>query len=560
MQVSQTGGQTLVDCLKIHGADTIFGVPGESYLPVLDALYDVPEIRLIACRQEGAAAMMADAYGKLTGKPGLCFVTRGPGATNASAGIHIARQDSTPMILFIGQVARSMRDREAFQEIDFRCMFSELAKWVAQIDDPARIPEYLNHAFQLATTGRPGPVVLALPEDMLKEQVMALATEPHQVIRPHPDPVSLQRLQALLGEAQRPLMVLGEGGWDVRAWEHIRAFSEINQLPVAVSFRCQDLFDNTHPNYVGDIGIGINPKLAMRVKEADLLIAVGGRLGEITTSGFTLVNVPRPRQRLVHIHPGAEELGRVYQADLLINASMDAFAAAARRLEPVDGTIWASWLRAAREDYLAWLEPHRNPGELQLGEIMVWLRRTLPAEAIITNGAGNYTVWVHRFLQYRRYRTQLAPISGSMGYGLPAAITAKLRYPKRPVICFAGDGCFQMTLQEFATAVQYGANVVVLVVNNGSWGTIRMHQEKRYPGRVIGTDLINPDFVAMARAYGGYGEHVDTAAVFPGAFQRALDAGRPALLEFRLDVEALTPAASLSQIQLGALRNQEAGR
>lgn len=549
----ETGGQVLVDCLKIHGVDMAFCVPGESYLPVLDALYDAKQIRLISCRQEGGAAMMAEAYGKLTGRPGICFVTRGPGATNASAGVHVAFQDSTPMILFIGQVARPTVEREAFQEIDFRRMFGQMSKWVAQIDDAARIPEFLSHAFHLAVSGRPGPVVLALPEDMLTDRVEAPPTGPYQRLQAHPGAEDIKRMRAMLTGAKRPLMILGEGGWDAHACDDIRVFAEANNLPTAASFRCQDHFDNSHRNYIGDVGIAVNPKLAERIKKTDLLIAVGARLGEMTTSDYTLVEVPRPRQTLIHVHSGPEELGRVYQADLPINASVTNFATAARAMQPVDSGVWSEWAAEARSDYLAWIDPTRTPGQLQIGEVMAWLRNELPANAIITNGAGNYTVWVHRFYQYRRYRTQLAPVSGSMGYGLPAAVAAKLLHPERIVVCFAGDGCFQMTMQEFGTAVQYGANIIVLVLNNNSFGTIRMHQERRFPGRVSGTDLVNPDFAALAKAYGAHAELIRCTGEFSAAFLRALEAGRPALLELRIDLEALTPRASLSEIRQAAL-------
>ena len=549
----RTGGQILVDALKIHGVDLAFCVPGESYLAVLDALYDARDaIRLIACRQEGGAANMAEAYGKLTGRPGICFVTRGPGATNASIGVHTAFQDSTPMILFIGQVARDQVEREAFQEVDFRRMFGPLAKWVAQIDDAARIPELVSQAFHRAMAGRPGPVVIALPEDMLTEQVDVADAGPYKTVRPHPGAADLEAMRDLIAKAERPFMLLGGGGWSADAVADIAAFAEANDLPTGAAFRCQDLFDNTRKNYVGDVGIGINPPLAERVKAADLLLVVGARLGEMTTSGYTLVELPRPKQSLVHVHAGVEELGRVYQADLPINAGMAAFAAAARALPPVDSSAWTAWTAAARADYLANLQHPQIPGALQMGEVMAYLREQLPADAILTNGAGNYTTWVHRFYQYRRFRTQLAPTSGAMGYGVPAAVAAKAVHPDRPVIAFAGDGCFLMNGQELATAVQYGLNIIILVVNNGMYGTIRMHQERHYPGRISGTDLVNPDFAAYARSFGAHGETVETTADFAPAFERAMKAGRPALLELKIDPEAITPRASLSQIRAAA--------
>ncbi|MFQ5937554.1 MAG: thiamine pyrophosphate-binding protein [Acidiferrobacterales bacterium] len=545
----RTGGQILVDQLRIHGVERAFCVPGESYLALLDALYDAPDIALMVCRHESGAAMMADAYGKLTGRPGVCLVTRGPGATNASAGVHIAYQDSTPMILLVGQVARDTVDREAFQEIDFRRMYAQLAKWVAQIDDPKRIPEYLSRAFYTATAGRQGPVVLALPEDMLAEEARAVDAQPFERVQAHPGVEELARLRELLSQSERPLIVLGGSGWTAEACEDIKAFAELNALPVSVSFRCQHLFDNTHRNYVGDIGIGVNPKLAQRVRESDLLIVVGARLGEMTTSGYTLIDIPVPRQQLVHVYSGAEELGRVYQPRLAIAASMSAFAANARALEPVDSATWKAHTEEARNDYLANIEPTHGPGDLQLADVVFWLRGHLPRDAIVTNGAGNYTAWVHRFYQYRSFGSQIAPTSGSMGYGVPAAIAAKAQYPERTVVSFAGDGCFLMTGQELATAVMYGLNIVILVVNNHMYGTIRMHQEREYPGRVIATDLVNPDFVALAHAYGAHGELVERTEDFPAAFERALAAGKPALLELRVEPEAITPGTTLSELR-----------
>ncbi len=553
--VARTGGQILVDALKIHGVDLVFCVPGESYLAALDALYDARNaIRLITCRQEGGAANMAEAYGKLTGRPGICFVTRGPGATNASIGVHTAFQDSSPMILFIGQVARDQAEREAFQEVDYRRMFAPLAKWVAQIDDPARIPELVSQAFHRAVAGRPGPVVIALPEDMLTATAAVEDAWPYKIVRPHPGAEELQTMRAMLAKAARPFMLLGGGGWSADAVRDIAAFAEANDLPVGVSFRCQDLFDNGHKNYVGHVGIGIDPPLAARVKEADVLIVVGARLGEMTTGGYTLVQVPTPKQTLIHVHAGAEELGRVYQPALPINSGMAPFAAAARALKPVESSRWAAATAAARAEYLETLQPRPHAGALQMPEVMAFLRQRLPPDAILTNGAGNYTAWVHRFYQYRRFRTQLAPTSGAMGYGLPAALAAKAVHPERTVVCFAGDGCFLMTGQELATAVQHGLAVIVIVVNNGMYGTIRMHQEREYPERPIGTDLVNPDFAALARAYGAHGERVETTAQFAPAFERAAASGKPALLELRLDPEAITPRMGLSQIRENALK------
>lgn len=552
----RTGGQILIDCLKVHGVERAFCVPGESYIAALDALHDAPEIDLIVCRHESGAAMMAEAYGKMTGHPGICFVTRGPGATNASAGIHIACQDSTPVILFIGQVARRMLDREAFQEIDYRRMYGQMAKWVAQVDDAARIPEYVSRAFHTATAGRPGPVVLVLPEDVLRER--AFAKDARSFVRPaaHPGAADMTRLGELLRGAQNPLVLLGGGGWNAAACADIRRFVEANSLPVATAFRCQDYFDNTLPNYIGDVGIGINPKLAQRVRDADLLIDVGSRLEEMVTSGYTLIDIPQPKQTLVHVYPGAEELGRVYRADLPIHASMPAFAAAAAAMPAVAFAPWADRLPAARAEFIEWTTPKPTPGELQMGEIMAYLRDVLPENAILTNGAGNYTTWVHRYYRFRRYRTQLAPRCGSMGYSLPAAVSAKRHFPNRPVIAFVGDGCFMMTAQELATAVMYRLGLIVIVVNNGTYGTIRMHQERHYPRRAYGVDLVNPDFAAFARSFGAIGETIHRTEEFVPAFERALAADRPVVLELVLDAEVITPTRTLTDIREEALRHQ----
>ena len=552
----RSGGQLVVEALRVHGADHVFCVPGESYLAVLDALLDAPEIQVTACRQEGGAAMMAEAAGKLTGRPGICLVTRGPGATNASAGVHIAFQDSTPMILLIGQVDRGMSEREAFQEIDYRRMFAPLAKWVAEIDRAERVPEFISRAFATATSGRPGPVVLALPEDMLVERAAPRPFARYQAAQAHPGAGDMSRLRALLEAAERPFAVVGGGGWTSAACQHFRRFAEAWDLPVGASFRCQSYFDNEHPNYVGHVGIGLAPDLRAAIVAADLLLVAGARLGEITTDGYGLLDIPKPKQRLVHVYPGAEELGRVYQAELPILAGMPAFAEAAAALVPQgapDAPLpWASRRSELRGAFEAWGEPLANPGPLQLAEIVAWLRGALPPEAIVANGAGNYTTWLHRFYRYRQYRCQLAPTSGSMGYGLPAAVAAKRLHPDRPVVAFAGDGCFQMTGQELATAVQYGADVIVVVVNNGMWGTIRMHQERAYPGRVSATDLVNPDFARLAEAYGAHGEVVERTADFAAAFERARAVGRPALIELRLDPEALTPGQTLSEIRAKA--------
>ena len=549
----RTGAQILVDQLKIHGADTVFCVPGESYLAVLDALYDANSIRTFTCRHESGATIMAEAYGKLTGKPAIAMVTRGPGATNASAGLHIAMQDSTPLILLIGQVQRDAIEREAFQELDYRRMMGQLAKWVAQIDDPARIPEFLSRAYYVATSGRPGPVVLALPEDMLREPVAVADAKPWQRVETYPGLSEIAEIAEVLKLAERPFLLLGGSQWDVAAVKAIERFAKSHALPVGVAFRRQDRFDNEHPCYAGDVGIGINPKLAKRVKEADLLMVIGARLGEMTTGGYTLIDLPTPSQKLVHVHADPEELGRVYQPWLAINATPRAVAHALAALAPMEKPRWAQQTEVARAEYEAWQKPPKSPGRIQMAEIVRWLDQHMPADTVYTNGAGNFATWLHRFHRYRGFGTQLAPTSGSMGYGFPAALGAKVTRPDRPAVCFAGDGDFQMTGQELATAVQYGLDVMVLVINNGMLGTIRMHQERHHPGRTIATDLVNPDFAALARAYGAHGETVERTEDFAAAFERARASGKPAVIELKLDPEALTPRQSLSEIRAEAL-------
>ena len=551
----RSGGRILVDQLGIHGADTAFCVPGESYLDVLNAYYDVREhMRLIVCRQEGGAAFMAEAYGKLTGRPGICFVTRGPGATNASIGVHTAYQDSTPMILFIGQVGSDVVEREAFQEMDYRRMFGQMAKWVAQIDRADRIPEYISHAFHTAVSGRPGPVVLSMPEDMLVSQAVAVDARPYTRVKAHPGIADMDRLREMIAQAQRPLVILGGGDWSASACADIRAFVEANNLPAACSFRRQDLLDNRHPNYCGDVGIGINPALAERVRNADLVLTIGARLGEMTSGGYTLFSIPRPAQRMVHIHPSSEELGRVYQAELMINAGMAEFARAAGNLPAVDSSRWRDWTHRARADYLQNLKHGTMPGALDLGEIMAFLRKRLPENAIITNGAGNYSGWVQRFYQYTGFRTQLAPTNGAMGYGVPSGVAAKVVHPDRVVVSFSGDGCFTMNGQELATAVQYDLPVLFIVINNGMYGTIRMHQEREYPARVYGTALKNPDFAALAKAYGLHGEVVNKTMEFEPAFERAMASNKPALLELRIDPEAITTRTNLTALREQAVK------
>jgi len=551
---SRTGGQLLAAALKIHGVDRVFGVPGESYLAALDALYDEREsITFVACRQEGGAAFMAEAYGKLTGRPGVCFVTRGPGATNASIGVHTAFQDSTPLVLLIGQVSSEEAEREAFQEIDYRRMYGPMAKWVAQIDLAERVPEMMSRAFHLAVSGRPGPVVLALPVDMLRATAAVADTARYRRVAAHPGADQMERLREMIEGAARPFMILGGSGWSARACSDIQTFAQANALPVGCTYRRQDLFDNRHPNYAGDISVGLNPGLEQRIRDADLLLVVGARLGGWTTANYTLLDVPRPRQKLIHVHSGAEELGRVYEGDLLINAGMPEFAAAARSLAPARAT-WAEATRAARGEYEAWQQPVASPGSLNLSEVMAFLRGRLPPETIVTAGAGAYVVWVNRFYRYTGFRTQLGPTSGAMGYGVPSAIAAKLTHPDRPVVSFSGDGCFLMNGQELATAATYGAKVLFIVVNNGIYGTIRMNQEKHYPGRVIGTDLRNPDFAALARAYGMHGELVEKTADFAPAFERAWNATAAALLELKVDPDAISPRTTLSAIRSDALK------
>ncbi|MBG6154865.1 acetolactate synthase-1/2/3 large subunit [Labrenzia sp. EL_159] len=552
----KTGGELLVDALERHGADRVFCVPGESYLAVLDALHDA-SIPVTVCRQEGGAAMMADAHGKLTGKPGICMVTRGPGATNASAGVHVAAQDSTPMILFIGQIERAMREREAFQEVDYRQMFGGIAKWVAEIDQADRVPEFISRAFHVATSGRPGPVVLALPEDMLVETATVAQPPAWQQVETHPGLTQMAELQKRLWAAERPIAILGGSRWSEDAVAAFTRFAERFDLPVACSFRRQMLFDNLHPNYAGDVGIGISPKLLARIKASDLVLLVGGRLSEMPSQSYSLLEIPASDQQLVHIHPDPEELGRVYRADLAINASPTAFCKAVEGLQPPVEIKGAGEATRAHEDYLAWSGARpETPGPLQMATVMDWLEANLPEDTICTNGAGNYATWLHRFHRFRRYGTQAAPTSGSMGYGLPAAVAAKLAFPGREVICFAGDGCLQMTMQEFGTACQEGANIIVLAIDNGMYGTIRMHQERTYPGRPSATKLVNPDFAALARTYGAFGATVETTEDFGPAYAAARASGKPAILHMKLDPEAITPAASLSQISAAAQAKQ----
>ncbi len=546
---AKTGGELIVEALKANGVERLACVPGESFLAVLDALADT-DITSYVCRQEGGAAMMADCWGRLTGKPGICFVTRGPGATNASAGLHIARQDSIPMILFIGQVQRNAREREAFQEIEYRRAFTEVAKWVAEIDDARRIPEFVTRAFSVATSGRPGPVVLALPEDMLTETVMAVQARPSQPVDTHPGPSQIAALGELLSNAKRPMVIVGGTRWNEQAVSDFAGFANRWKLPVGCSFRRQMLFDHLNDSYAGDVGIGINPALGAEIREADLILLVGGRFSEMPSSSYSLMDVPYPRQKLVHVYPDPDELGRVYRPDLAINADPASFVAALASLSPRTEPVWATRTQAMHAAFLAWSTPPKTgPGDVAMGPIMEWLEANVASDTIFTNGAGNYATWVHRFHRFRQYATQAAPASGSMGYGLPAAVAAKALHPDREVICFAGDGCFMMHGQEFITAVRHGLPIIVVLVNNSMYGTIRMHQEREYPGRVSSTDLVNPDFAAYARAFGGHGEVVEKTADFPDAMQRARASNKPSIIEIKLDPEAITPTRTLSQIR-----------
>ncbi|MFO1271139.1 MAG: thiamine pyrophosphate-binding protein [Rubrivivax sp.] len=562
---ARLAGHALVEALLAQGVDTCFGVPGESFLAVLDGFHEHRDrIRFIACRQEGGAAFMAEAQGKLSGRPGICFVTRGPGASNAAVGLHTAFQDSTPMVLFIGQVAGDQRDREAFQEVDYRQMFGPstlgMAKWAAEVESAERLPEYVARAFHTALQGRPGPVVLALPEDMLTTPTAASVLPRMEPAQAWPAPGALREVRRLLLESQRPVVIAGGSGWDAEAAAALQRFAENWQLPVACGFRFQDTFDNRHPLYAGDVGIGINPKLAARVREADLVIALGVRLGEMTTGGYTLLEAPRPRQRLIHVHAGPEELGRVYAADLLLQSSTASAAKALESLTAPPQLPWGAHTRSAHGDYLANLvAPAVAP--LDLAVVMKTLQRLLPEDTVWTNGAGNFSGWLHRYVQYpglqHHGRTQLAPTSGAMGYGVPAAVAAALLQPHRWAVNIAGDGDFLMTGQELATATGYGAKKLIsVVVDNGSYGTIRMHQEREYPGRTSGSDLFNPDFAALARAYGWHAERVESTEAFEAALKEAMAAGRPALLHLRLDTDVITSRTTLAAIREAALRRR----
>jgi acetolactate synthase-1/2/3 large subunit len=551
----RSAAEVLVDQLGIHGVRHVFCVPGESYLAVLDAFHD-SDLAVTVCRQEGGAAMMAEAIGKVTGRPGVCFVTRGPGATNASHGIHIAQQDSTPLVLFVGQVARDMREREAFQELDYRAVFGSMTKWATEIDDPARVPEIVSRAFYTAANGRPGPVVVALPEDMLTERIAVSDAPPFAPIETSPGPAEMEKFAQLLAAAKAPIILNGGSRWSQTACDQLACFAQKYSLPVATTFRRGHLFDQTHPCYAGDLGIGPNPKLLARIKATDLVIVLGGRLGELPSQGYTLFDIPRPQTTFVHVHPGAEELGRVYSPHLAINATPTAFAAALEKLQfarPPKGDA-----AAANADYREWTEkPTEQPGAVNFGAVMVWLRENLPPDAILCNGAGNYAAWIHRFFRFRRFAQHIAPASGSMGYGVPAAVAMKRLYPERTVVCLAGDGDFLMNGQEFATAVQYDLPFTTIIVDNGMYGTIRMHQEREYPGRISATELRNPDFSAYAGAFGGFGVSVERTEDFPAAFKAAQASGKPAIVRLKIDPEAITPTMTISKIRAKSLAEKK---
>ncbi|MEM6666413.1 MAG: thiamine pyrophosphate-binding protein [Pseudomonadota bacterium] len=545
----RTGGELLVAALEAQGVDRIFCVPGESYLAVLDAFHDSP-IQTVVARQEGGAAMMAEADGKLTGRPGICFVTRGPGATNAASGVHVAQQDSTPMVLFIGQIGRRMTGRDAFQEVDYRQMFGGMAKWVAEIDHADRVPEVASHAFHVALAGRPGPVVVSLPEDMLRDRAEAVIGAQAEAGVSAPDTASVAHVEAALRAAKRPFVVAGGSRWDEDSVAGLKAFAERWNLPVGCSFRRQHLFDTEHPNYAGDVGLGINPALKDAIAASDCLILLGARFSENSSQGFSLLPMPEPDRALVHVHPGPEELGRIYRPSIPINATPGAFLAAMASTSPLGTPHWAGQASQFHAAYLNWSTPPKAPTTgVDMGAVMLHLRAHLPDDAIMTNGAGNYAIWLHRFHRYRQFGTQVAPTSGSMGYGLPAGVASALRHPDRTVVTFAGDGCFQMTGQELTTAVQYGLKLIVLVVDNGGYGTIRMHQERDYPNRISGTELVNPDFAALARACGAAGFTVSRTDDFPAAFEAGRATDGPALIHIRTDMDTIAPGRTLADLR-----------
>jgi acetolactate synthase-1/2/3 large subunit len=558
----QIAGHLLVQCLVEQGVSHVFGVPGESYLAALDGFHAYREhIQFVINRQEGGAAFMAEAHGKLTGRPGVCFVTRGPGATNASIGVHTAFQDSTPMVLFVGDVASDSRDREVFQEVDYQSFFGPstkgMAKRVERIDDARRIPEYVARAFATAMNGRPGPVVLTLPEDMLVQEVDVAPLPRVEPVAAWSDPGALRTLREMLLQAQRPLVIAGGSGWTPQSAQALQRFAENWRLPVGNAFRFQDTFDNWHPQYAGDIGIGINPKLAQRVKDSDLILAIGPRLGEMTTGGYTLLQAPRSRQKLVHIHASAEELNRVYQADLAINATMNAAARSLEVLTAPPSLSWEDWTLGCQQDYLENLQPQTLPGDIDMPAIVGLLQKHLPHDAVVTNGAGNFASWMHRFFRHhglaKGYKTQLAPTNGAMGYGVPAGIAAAIT-TGRVAFTIAGDGDFMMNGQELATAAQYSAKSIVLLLNNGMFGTIRMHQEREYPQHISGTALANPDFTKLAQAYGYVGVRIRRTDEFEAQLLAALERPQGTLIEVVLDPEVITTRGTLSAITQAALK------
>ncbi len=546
----RSGGQILADQLRIHGVDTIFCVPGESYLTVIDALHDAQnEIKTVACRQEGGATNMAEAYGKLTGKPGVAMVTRGPGACNGSIGVHTAMQDSTPMVIFIGQVARDQEYREAFQEVDYHKFYGAICKEVVQIDRAERVPELVSQAFHVAASGRPGPVAVSIPEDMQRDMVDVADARSFTTVRSEVGSKAMADFRAQLANSERPLMILGGAGWSKKACADIQSFSETNFVPVATSFRCQDMFDNMHENYAGELGTSASPQLTERLKASDLLIVLGSRLGEMTTSGYSLVSLPVPRQKLVHVYMDAGELGRVYEPDVSIVSSMESFAAAARDMKAtgVDGR--AEWLRQVNQDYIDNLKPTLQMSGVNMHAVMDILNEKLTADAIITIDAGNFSGWAQRFYRYRKFRSQLGPTSGAMGYAIPAAISARLTAPDRPVIAFVGDGGAMMSGQELATAMQYGSDPIILVINNNCYGTIRMHQERDYPNRILATELKNPDFGKWAESFGAYGAVVENTEDFAAVFDQAMNAGRIAVIEIRVDLENITTRTTMHNLR-----------
>ena len=546
----RSGGQILVDQLRIHEVDTIFCVPGESYLTVIDALHDAQnEIKTVACRQEGGATNMAEAYGKLTGKPGVAMVTRGPGACNGSIGVHTAMQDSTPMVIFIGQVARDQEYREAFQEVDYHQFYGAICKKVVQIDHAERVPELVSQAFHIAASGRPGPVAVSIPEDMQRDMADVADARSFTTVRSEVGPKAMADFRAQLANSERPLMILGGAGWSEKACTDIQAFSEANAVPVAASFRCQDLFDNMHVNYAGELGTSASPQLAERLRASDLLIVLGSRLGEMTTNGYSLVSLPVPRQKLVHVYMDASELGRVYEPDVSIVASMESFAAAARDMKATNTDSRVEWLRQANQDYIDNLKPTLEMSSVNMHAVMDVLNEKLTADAIITTDAGNFSGWAQRFYRYRKFRSQLGPTSGAMGYAIPAAISARLTAPNRPVVAFVGDGGAMMSGQEIATAMQYGSDPIILVINNNCYGTIRMHQERDYPNRTLATELKNPDFAKWAESFGAYGAIVEKTEDFEAVFEQAMKADRISIIEIRVDLETITTRTTMSNLR-----------